>query len=123
VLRDLPNAVFITEGEMDACALVEAGIPQNQVLSVPTGAVERPADKPMDERGYGYALEALKAGSVAVKRFVWCGDNGRAGASSAGRYGEDAGRGAVLVCRVAGRLQGRRRLSEARGPRLSPRIS
>jgi hypothetical protein len=54
--------VFITEGEMDACALVEAGIPQNQVLSVPTGAVERPADKPMDERGYGYAIDALKAG-------------------------------------------------------------
>jgi twinkle protein len=74
VLKDLPDAVFITEGELDACALVEAGIPQNQVLSVPTGAVERPADKPMDERGYVYALEALRAGLSRVKRFVWCGD-------------------------------------------------
>lgn len=81
VLRDVPDAVFITEGELDVCALVEAGIPQNQVLSVPTGAVERPADKPMDERGYGYAIDALKAGLSRVKKFVWCGDNDAPGRS------------------------------------------
>lgn len=74
VLRDVPDMVFITEGEMDTCALVEAGIPVNQVLSVPNGAVERPADKPMDERGYAYVTAALKAGLSRVKRFVWCGD-------------------------------------------------
>jgi twinkle protein len=67
--------VFITEGELDACALVEAGIPANEVLSVPNGAVEKPADEPEREaRGYAYVLEALKAGLSKVKKFVWCGD-------------------------------------------------
>lgn len=81
VLRDVPDVVYITEGELDVCALIEAGIPQNQALSVPTGAVERPADKPMDERGYAYVLDALKAGLSRVKRFVWCGDNDGPGKS------------------------------------------
>jgi twinkle protein len=74
VLADLPETVFITEGEMDACALVEAGIGVNQVLSVPNGAVERPTEAPADERGYVYVTEALKAGLSRVRRFVWCGD-------------------------------------------------
>jgi len=74
VLRSKPQDVYITEGELDRCALVEAGIPPGQVLSVPTGAVEKPTNEPPDERGYGYVLEALEAGLKQVKRFVWCGD-------------------------------------------------
>jgi len=75
VLRASPSTVYITEGELDACALVEAGISQDQVLSVPNGAVEKPADEPDREaRGYAYVLEALKAGLHKVKKFVWCGD-------------------------------------------------
>lgn len=75
VLRASPSTVFITEGELDACALVEAGIPQDQVLSVPNGAVEKPADEPDREaRGYAYVLEALKGGLSKVEKFVWCGD-------------------------------------------------
>ncbi len=66
--------VFIVEGELDACALVEAGVPQSRVLSVPNGAKERPADSPQDQRGYDYVREALKAGLNKCKRFVWCGD-------------------------------------------------
>jgi twinkle protein len=66
--------VFIVEGELDACALVEAGVPANRVLSVPNGAKERPADAPQDQRGYDYAREALAVGLKDAKRFVWCGD-------------------------------------------------
>jgi twinkle protein len=72
VLRASPEMVFITEGELDACALVEAGISHDQVLSVPNGAVERPAEAEI--RGYGYVNDALKAGLSKVKKFVWCGD-------------------------------------------------
>jgi twinkle protein len=75
VLRASPSTVYITEGELDACALVEAGISRDQVLSVPNGAVERPADEADREaRGYAYVLEGLKAGLSRVKKFVWCGD-------------------------------------------------
>jgi twinkle protein len=74
VLRGSPGTVFITEGEMDAAALVEAGVSEAQVLSVPTGAKMRAADNPQAERGYSYVLDALKAGLAKTKRFVWCGD-------------------------------------------------
>lgn len=67
--------VFIVEGELDACALVEAGVPLSRVLSVPNGAKERPADSPQDQRGYDYVRDALKAGLNKAKRFVWCGDS------------------------------------------------
>ena len=68
------KAVYLVEGEMDACALVEAGVPANMVLSVPNGAKARPADEPADQRGYEYVKEALAAGLNKVSRFVWCGD-------------------------------------------------
>lgn len=75
VLSAAPATVYITEGELDACALVEAGIPVSAVLSVPNGAVERPTEEPNPEaRGYAYVLDALKAGLSRVKKFVWCGD-------------------------------------------------
>lgn len=74
VLKASPEEVYIVEGELDACALVEAGIPVDRVLSVPNGAKERPADNPAEQRGYDYVREALKQGLNKVKRFVWCGD-------------------------------------------------
>lgn len=74
VLRAAPAEVYIVEGELDACALVEAGIPPDRVLSVPNGAKEKPADDPKEQRGYAYVEDALKAGLAKVKRFVWCGD-------------------------------------------------
>jgi twinkle protein len=58
------SRVFITEGEWDACSLVEAGIPPEQVISVPNGARQRSEDDATELRGYGYAEEALKAGLV-----------------------------------------------------------
>lgn len=74
VLEKKSEQVFIVEGEMDALALVEAGVPASQVLSVPNGAKERPADQPAEQRGYDYVRDALKAGLNKVKKFIWCGD-------------------------------------------------
>lgn len=75
MLQAKPSRVYLTEGELDACALVEAGIPVSAVLSVPNGAKERPAEDPAEQRGYDYVQEALKAGLSACREFVWCGDS------------------------------------------------
>lgn len=74
VLRANPATVYITEGELDAAALVESGISHEAVLSVPNGAVERPTEADKEVRGYVYVAEALKAGLGRAKKFVWCGD-------------------------------------------------
>lgn len=79
VLRALPAKVYIVEGELDACALVEAGISPDWVLSVPNGAKTRPADDPKEQRGYDYVTTALQAGLSRVKQIVWCGDADEAG--------------------------------------------
>ncbi len=75
VFQAAPERVFIVEGEIDALALVEAGIPRNEVLSVPNGARKEAADNPHQQHGYAYVEEALKTGLSRVKRFVWCGDS------------------------------------------------
>ncbi len=74
VLEAGPSTVWITEGEVDRLSIVECGIPACQVLSVPTGAKLKPADNPLDQRGYAYVQEALEQGLSRTKRFVWCGD-------------------------------------------------
>lgn len=74
VLKARPKTVYITEGELDAASLVEAGIPETSVLSVPNGAREKPADAPQELRGYSYVEDALRDGLAATKQFVWCGD-------------------------------------------------
>ena len=79
VLQASPSDVYIVEGEMDACALVEAGIGADRVLSVPNGAKAQPTEDPKEARGYSYVEDALKAGLARVKRFVWCGDNDPSG--------------------------------------------
>lgn len=72
VLSSSPHDVFITEGEMDACALVEAGVPADKVLSVPNGAKEKSVDT--DAKGYDFVRDALEAGLNKAKRIIWCGD-------------------------------------------------
>src|SRR5829696_3191890 len=68
--------VYIVEGEWDALSLIEAGIPANQVVSVPNGARARKADSdPSELRGFAYVNEAQAAGLNRTKRFVWCGDS------------------------------------------------
>ncbi|HMH99600.1 MAG TPA: DnaB-like helicase C-terminal domain-containing protein [Bradyrhizobium sp.] len=79
VLRGGSEVVYIVEGELDACALVEAGIPVSQVLGA-HGAKDKPTEgDPRELAGYDYVEEALKAGLSKVSRFVWCGDGDGAG--------------------------------------------
>jgi twinkle protein len=69
VLKGGPADVYITEGELDACALVEAGIPEYQVLSVPNGASGAERSAPIE-----YLIEALEEGLRNASKFIWCGD-------------------------------------------------
>ncbi len=81
VIAAAPARVYIVEGELDALALVEAGVSADAVLSVPNGAKERPADAPETQKGYEYVDEALSAGLNRAKEFVWCGDSDGPGLS------------------------------------------
>ncbi len=74
VLEAGPSTIWITEGEVDRLSIVECGIPACQVLTVPTGAKLKPAENPLEQRGYAYVQEALEQGLSRTKRFVWCGD-------------------------------------------------
>jgi len=76
VIKASPASVYITEGELDALALVEAGISADAVLSVPNGAREKRTE---EVAGYDYVLEALRDGLKHSKKFIWCGDNDAVG--------------------------------------------
>lgn len=67
VLAGPLTSVFIVEGEQDVLAMVEAGIPANQVLGAPSGSA------------LSYVEEALKTGLCRAKFFVWCGDQDKVG--------------------------------------------
>lgn len=69
------STVYVVEGELDACALVEAGVPFDAVLSVPNGAKQHSSDDPKAQAGYQFVSDALKAGLSKVKTVVWCGDH------------------------------------------------
>ncbi|ACK51688.1 hypothetical protein Msil_2768 [Methylocella silvestris BL2] len=81
VLAAAPSRIYLTEGEFDALALVEAGVSADAVLSVPNGAKERAADAPAEQKGYEFVDEALLAGLSGTKQFVWCGDGDGPGLS------------------------------------------
>ncbi len=66
--------VYVVEGELDACALVEAGISPEAVLSAPNGAKTHEAEDPKRQRAYSFVDEALAAGLNRAKAIVWCGD-------------------------------------------------
>ena len=66
VLAGPCETIFITEGELDAAALVELGLPIDVVLSVPAGA-KKLNDKDPD-RGFGYVQDAIAAGLKRIKR-------------------------------------------------------
>ena len=78
VLSRKLDDVYIVEGELDAAALVEAGIPIEKVLSVPVGARITSGRSSV---GYQYVLDGLEKGLHAAKRFIWCGDSDDAGKS------------------------------------------
>jgi twinkle protein len=67
VLAGPLDQVYIVEGEMDALAMVEAGIPSDRVLAAPSGSA------------LSYVEDALAAGLGRAKGFVWCGDQDEVG--------------------------------------------
>jgi len=75
VLAASPADVYITEGEVDAVSLVEAGIDPSSVLSVPHGAKSKADEDPVQSEGFKFVTEALEEGLGRTKRFIWCGDN------------------------------------------------
>ena len=75
VLREKSERVYITEGEMDALALIEAGVPMSEVISVPNGAPIRVSDKPDEMGRYRYVDAGLEEGLSDCKKFVLATDN------------------------------------------------
>jgi twinkle protein len=69
VLNGPLSDVYIAEGELDGCALVEAGLPVDQVLAAPAAS----------GGDYEYAVKALEAGLATAQRIIWCGDQDDAG--------------------------------------------
>lgn len=67
--------VWITEGEFDACALVEAGISPEAVISTPNGAPSQQADDPTEGKKYGWLLDAMNEGLRNARRYIICADN------------------------------------------------
>jgi len=75
VLRAKSERVYITEGEMDALALIEAGVPAGEVISVPNGAPIRVSDEPDEMGRYRYVDAGLEEGLSNCKKFVLATDN------------------------------------------------
>lgn len=87
VLKGGACDVYITEGELDACALIEAGIPEYQVLSVPSGS----QDKADPTAPLPFLIEALEEGLNKASKFIWCGDCDRAGSVLRERFVHQCG--------------------------------
>jgi len=79
VLSAQSEAVYIAEGEMDALALIEAGIPAEEVVSVPNGAPAKSSEEPEETDRYRFVIAGLKEGFSRVKKFVLVTDNDSSG--------------------------------------------
>ena len=75
VITSTAEAVYITEGEMDALALAEAGIPVEQITSVPNGAPARSSDEPEEQDRYRFVDAGLEEGLSRFKRYILVTDN------------------------------------------------
>ena len=75
VLAGPLDEVYVVEGERDACALVEAGVPPHSVLSVVGGAPSASSDDPLTAKRYAYVNEALVNGLSKCRRVIICTDN------------------------------------------------
>ena len=73
------DTVYITEGELDLCALYESGFAIDSILSVPNGAPATSMTDPDTSRKYKYVLDGLEAGLENVNCFVLLTDNDEAG--------------------------------------------
>lgn len=74
VLDGPMDVVYIVEGEMDALSLIEAGLPDNSVLSA-LSAPSQETDSPEQSQRYHYVLDALEQGLFNTTKFVICTDN------------------------------------------------
>jgi len=83
VLSAGSETVYITEGEMDALALIEAGIPVEEVVSVPNGAPPKSSNSAPPKSSeelqeadrYRFVITGLEEGFRRVKRYVLATDN------------------------------------------------
>ena len=75
VLKAKGERVYVVEGEPDALALMEAGIPAGEVVSVPNGAPVRSSEQPEESDRYRYVDAGLQEGLSDCKRFVLATDN------------------------------------------------
>lgn len=69
VLNGKLEDVYIVEGELDVCAVVECGIAADQVLGAPNASISGDP-----EVAIGYVHDALGAGLSKARRIIWCGD-------------------------------------------------
>jgi twinkle protein len=69
VLSGSKDTVYIVEGELDVCAMVESGFGVDEVIAAPSAS----------GGGLEYVSAALDAGLNRMKRYVWCGDQDKAG--------------------------------------------
>ena len=76
VLAGKMRCVYITEGALDACALVEAGIDPECVLASPSATL---SDREAKDDETSYVEQALAMGLGRCKKFVWCGDQDEQG--------------------------------------------
>jgi len=69
------DVVWITEGEFDALALVEAGISPHSVISTPNGAPAAEIEEPAQAKKYGWLLDAMSEGLTKAKIYIIATDN------------------------------------------------
>ena len=74
-LSEPTDQVYIVEGEMDAAALVEAGLSPSEALSVPNGAPMKSSECPEELDRYRYVIAALEEGLSAAKKIILATDN------------------------------------------------
>lgn len=79
VMSGPKDVVYITEGEIDALSLAEAGISENSILGFGGGAPSSSSEDPLGKKRYGHVLDALSNGLSEVQKFVLCVDNDDAG--------------------------------------------
>jgi twinkle protein len=75
VLAGPCKQVYIVEGECDAMALYEAGIPIDQILSVPNGAPAETSANPDEQDRYRFVRAGLEEGLSRCQKFILCTDN------------------------------------------------
>lgn len=75
VLAGPLDTLYWVEGEIDVLSMIECGIPDDSVTSLPGGAPSENTDDPMSSRRYECVLAALGEGLHAVKRHVIVTDN------------------------------------------------